>query len=84
MTDVDWKGSNFPTWAVYRFLTEEDGLLHEVEKIVEYSSDIDEIAEELRELVAGFLPKLDGLSAELLKHAVEQVNWLEIAEAFPA
>jgi hypothetical protein len=93
MSDETYNGwSNYPTWCVNLWLSNDEGLDHATREIVsaEILSDPDDhvyrvgIADALKAWVRDVLAPDLGASfaADLLGYALDQVNWYEIADAW--
>ena len=64
--------SNYPTFAVYTWLSN-------VEDDWRYLQG--KSAREIEDYVTATMPELEGMWADLLQSALDDVNWQEIAEA---
>ena len=96
MSENGYNGwSNYPTWAVNLWLSNDEGLYHATLDIVESAKGRDEadndaasvtgrLADRLKSWVSDELaPDLDAsFAADLLGYALEQVDWREIADAW--
>lgn len=86
MTYNGW--SNYETWVAGMFLDgnyDGEGTYRAVLEIVERHAESDELdvytlATALGEFVEESLPELGGLAGDLLRAAVSEINWLELAE----
>lgn len=93
MTDETYNGwTNYPTWAVNLWLSNDQGLYREVERMAEGRREgfvgtagmtprLD-LADALKSFVCDDLAPDLGASfaADLLGYALDQVDWLEIAD----
>ena len=79
--------TNYETWAVNLWLSNEQGLYYAVQEIVadhwadDYRSQ-GEAAEAVKDWLTEQMPEVEGLWADLLNGAISEVNWSEVAEAF--
>ena len=79
--------ANYPTWAVHLWLTNDEELYHQSIDLVGESGGPDlriTIADAFKAWVRDDLtPDLGAsFSADLLGYALDQVDWLEIADSF--
>ena len=85
-----WK--NYPTWNVHLWLTNDQGLYEYTNECI-FGSSLEEddepparieVADTLKSLVTDELAPDLGASfaADLLGYALDQVDWLEIADSF--
>lgn len=93
-TDETYNGwSNYPTWNVNLWLSNDEGLYREALDIVARSRDWEEaeetpvrvlVADQLRDWVRDDLAPDLGASfaADLLGYALDSVDWFEIADAW--
>ena len=85
--------SNYPTWAVNLWLSNDEGLYRATQELVAATIAGDEgpiagsnwhvaaVAGELNEMVGELLPDLGAtFAADLLGYAVGEVDWNELAE----
>jgi len=74
--------TNYPTWAVHLWLTNEEPLYHQSRELVAEGEDY-EAAGRLKEFVTDYDPlgSTPSMFTDILGWAVEQVNWLEVARA---
>ncbi len=79
-----WK--NYPTWCVNMWLTNDEGLYNETRSRIHDLTARLEVADEIKAYVRDNLePNLDASwRADLLGFAFDQVDWLEIADAWLA
>lgn len=87
-TDTTYNGwSNYPTWAVNLWLSNDEGLYRETLDLVERNAgtrQLTEVSDALKSWVRDELaPDLGAsFSADLLGWAFDQVDWREIASAW--
>jgi hypothetical protein len=83
MDRTGYQGStNYPTWAIKLWIDNDEGLYYAVRELAQDTRKAYDLARRLKELVEEFQPELDaGMFSDLLGYAIEQVNWLEIAES---
>jgi hypothetical protein len=73
--------SNYETWCVNLWLTNEEVSSRELAAIVRDSKDLGLASQTIKEWVEEMLPDLGAtFAADLLGAAVGAVNWYEIAE----
>lgn len=79
--DARYNGwTNFTTWAVFTWLDEPDWIDPEFDPIG-YSGSVQAVADRLREAVTSSIPcDNPGIWYDLASHALDSVNWTEIAE----
>ena len=97
MTDTTYNGwANYPTWCVNLWLSNDEGLYNETmsrTRAITDGYDNDQyttenvyllVADEIKQWVRDELaPDLGAtFAADLLGYALDQVNWLEIADAW--
>jgi len=93
MAESSYNGwANYETWAVKLHLDNEQGTYYDVtghatEMVTEAANaemeaDAYEFESWLKDYVEELLPELDGLACDLLRAALSEVNWQEIAEAY--
>lgn len=90
-TDTTYNGwSNYPTWAVNLWLSNDEGLYRQTQQLVsDWATSGDdqptiELADDLKTWVRdGLAPDLGAsFASDLLGYALDQVDWLEIAKAW--
>lgn len=72
--------TNYQTWAVNLWLSDEGASNDIVEMSKQH--DIPSLAQVLKDYVSDLMPELNGLAGDLLGHAIDSVNWYELAEAY--
>jgi hypothetical protein len=85
MSHEGW--SNYPTWAVNLWLSNDEPLYRETVRqarqecaVADTQHDaIHELAAWIRELVSDGAPHVEGLWADLLSSAIGEVDWWEIS-----
>ena len=72
---------NYETWLVHLWLGNDEGLYRNSrEAMMRAHIDSEDVTAALKRFVEGELPKLpNGLGADLLKSAVDRVDWQDIA-----
>lgn len=78
--------SNYPTWAVCLWLDNDEALYHEAREIVARrrgwrgAGGWQRLAgDDLESWIGEMAPKVEGLFADLLTHALGEVDWAEVA-----
>lgn len=80
--------TNYETWAVNLWLTNDEESYNKAQRVVDESEDENEAAENLKEYIENLKRKLylfidnANLFSDLLNAAISEVNWHEIAQAF--
>ena len=79
--------ANYATWAVALWVDNDEGLHNHRNWLVKVSRREGEtrrvwLADALKEWVEEMMPELQGLAGDLLTHAVERVDWMELAKAW--
>jgi len=89
MSDETYNGwKNYPTWAVNLWLSNDEGLYHEISELVEIARSEENpryaAGQEIKILVVDELAPDLGASfaADLLGYALDSVDWFEIADAW--
>lgn len=72
---------NYETWCVALWLNNDHGYYKHITTQARRTNKED-FAEYLKDFVEELLPDLEGFPADLLTHAVSQVDWFEIAESY--
>lgn len=90
-TDTTYNGwANYPTWAVNLWLSNDEGLYRNAQQLVsDWATSSDdrhtiELADDFKTWVRdGLAPDLEAsFAADLLGYALDQVDWMEIANAW--
>lgn len=75
--------ANFETWNTVLWLRNDEGLFNECARIVRHARTSHDAADALEEMVTEAMPHVPvSLYSDLLNHALGQVDWKEVAEAF--
>lgn len=83
----DYNGwTNYETWAVNLHVTSDQGALEIAQEMAgEYEDRLD-LADAIQEWIEGWaeigIEQMPGLAADLLRGALSEVNWYEIAGAW--
>lgn len=82
--DTPYNGhANYPTWAVSLWLSNTESLYYEASDLACATSNNLAAAETLKDFVLDLVPDLGAsFSADLLGHALDQVDWRSIARDF--
>lgn len=91
MSEAGYNGwPNYPTWATHVWLTNDQGTYEQVSDLAAQVAKHgrafvgDSIREYVSDLMAYAVTDEAGLHSDLLSYAIEQVDWLEVADAFLA
>ncbi len=84
---MTYKGfTNYSTWLVYRWLTEEEDSQNQLQVLADDTeNEIKALAREIEALVSNFNNPLSGqnsLYTAILEATFNEVDWLEIANKF--
>ena len=82
MSGKEYNGwSNYETWAVNLWLTNDEGSNRQLERMARRADDTSDLAQSIKAWVEEMMPELDnGLAADLLNAALGEVDWYEIAK----
>jgi hypothetical protein len=75
--------ANYPTWNVALWINNDEDMQQEVISIARNTRDDKyKCAESLRAYIEDSFGELSGMQADLVNHALDEVDWDELAEAF--
>jgi hypothetical protein len=83
--------TNYETWCVKLWLDNEEGSYLFMKDLAiqaadDHSDDKDDavsaMANQIKDHIEEFSPRLEGLYADLLQAALSEVNWYEMAESY--
>jgi len=81
MATSEYNGwTNKATWLVNLWLTNEQATSEEMSCIARDLKTKYPVASAIREYVESLLPELDGFASDLMTYALDEVEWVEIAE----
>jgi hypothetical protein len=81
MTEKYQGWANYPTWVVQSWLENDEGLYWHCRTLNRKYTDTGKLAYALKDWVCDLMPALEGLAADLLGYALDEVDWYEIAES---
>ena len=78
--------TNYPTWNVNLWLDNDQGTQAELRRIAQDNKGRDTyyLSRSIREFVEEILPATTGMACDLLRYALDEVDWREIAEHWEA
>jgi hypothetical protein len=74
--------SNYSTWAVALWISNDQGLYDMVQEAAAESEDAYALGQYIESMFDEMAPELDGVYADLMRGAVSEVNWQEVAQDF--
>jgi hypothetical protein len=85
MSDKKYNGwENYETWNVALWLSNDQGSYYHCREIAQNADSIRDTAEQIKDMVEENNPTANDASmfSDLLGHALQNVNWHEVAESF--
>ena len=75
--------ANYATWNVHLWLTNEEEVYISIRHMAAHAADKYDLARQIETLLTEGQPELPpSLYSDILTHALAEVNWVEVAQAF--